>query len=455
MKEGIDKKWEMVLFLIAFFIFCSFVTINVTGIEEPDPIPMTIDQIDNLLIEGWEIGNCSDSYSGDLITTSADDIFYIEGDKAECILKNKKTDKRVSVYPVGLRVEADIFKDDLKIPPSGHGEVNESGAYSIQTHAPSEVGYYKINIYSVQYELISHTRTLQIVATPDSDGDGWTDDQERGAGTDPHNVDTDSDEIWDPKDPNPLVAPTPTPIPDTDGDGWTDDQERRAGTDPYNLDTDGDGVWDPRDSNPLVAPAPIPPRHAFEQRVLGYRWVALLYFFVVLVGLIVIGRLGVGSDGVVWFSRIFLGNDTIKLSEFYKIIVEIFIALLAFMLPITILVVTTESVITPELQQLFVACMILLGLIAFLALIFSLRGLLSTSSEELCNISEHEDAIKTLYLSLTFLVGLLLVLVTYAVVYLREFLVQTFPAFLAGLLLLLFTIFYLRRLERHKGKSWE
>jgi len=38
---------------------------------------------------------------------------------------------------------------------------------------------------------------------------------------------------------------------DSDGDGWSDEQEQRAGTDPYNVDTDGDGIWDPRDSNPL------------------------------------------------------------------------------------------------------------------------------------------------------------------------------------------------------------
>lgn len=38
---------------------------------------------------------------------------------------------------------------------------------------------------------------------------------------------------------------------DSDGDGWTDDQERIAGTNPYNVDTDGDGSWDSTDPNPL------------------------------------------------------------------------------------------------------------------------------------------------------------------------------------------------------------
>ncbi len=38
---------------------------------------------------------------------------------------------------------------------------------------------------------------------------------------------------------------------DSDGDGWTNAQEKIAGTDPDNVDTDDDGYWDPHDSNPL------------------------------------------------------------------------------------------------------------------------------------------------------------------------------------------------------------
>ena len=38
---------------------------------------------------------------------------------------------------------------------------------------------------------------------------------------------------------------------DSDGDGWTDAQEKVAETDPNNVDTDNDGYWDPRDANPL------------------------------------------------------------------------------------------------------------------------------------------------------------------------------------------------------------
>jgi len=43
---------------------------------------------------------------------------------------------------------------------------------------------------------------------------------------------------------------------DTDGDGWTDAQERKAGTALYKADTDGDGYPDPEDPNPLDASIP-------------------------------------------------------------------------------------------------------------------------------------------------------------------------------------------------------
>ena len=51
----------------------------------------------------------------------------------------------------------------------------------------------------------------------------------------------------------PSPTPQPTTIPkDSDGDGWSDGQERTAGTNPLKVDTDGDGIWDSKDSNPLV-----------------------------------------------------------------------------------------------------------------------------------------------------------------------------------------------------------
>ena len=44
-----------------------------------------------------------------------------------------------------------------------------------------------------------------------------------------------------------------SPIKDSDGDGWTDDQEKLMQTDPYKIDTDGDGIKDSEDPNPLVS----------------------------------------------------------------------------------------------------------------------------------------------------------------------------------------------------------
>ena len=44
---------------------------------------------------------------------------------------------------------------------------------------------------------------------------------------------------------------------DSDGDGWSDAQEKLAGTDPQKLDTDNDGYWDPHDANPLDPDIPV------------------------------------------------------------------------------------------------------------------------------------------------------------------------------------------------------
>jgi hypothetical protein len=44
---------------------------------------------------------------------------------------------------------------------------------------------------------------------------------------------------------------------DSDGDGWSDAQEKLAGTDPQKVDTDNDGYWDPHDANPLDIDIPV------------------------------------------------------------------------------------------------------------------------------------------------------------------------------------------------------
>jgi hypothetical protein len=71
----------------------------------------------------------------------------------------------------------------------------------------------------------------------------------------------------------PTAKPTPTQLPppsplDSDGDGWTDEQEKIAGTSPYNVDTDGDGIWDPQDPNPLDSD--IPPKATPIPKPLGF-----------------------------------------------------------------------------------------------------------------------------------------------------------------------------------------
>ncbi|MCI5125561.1 MAG: hypothetical protein D3925_14080, partial [Candidatus Electrothrix sp. AR5] len=65
-------------------------------------------------------------------------------------------------------------------------------------------------------------------ATGDADGDGLSNKDEFGLGTDPNNA-------------------------DSDGDGITDAVEVNNGTDPTNSDTDGDGIDDGEDPNPTTA----------------------------------------------------------------------------------------------------------------------------------------------------------------------------------------------------------
>jgi hypothetical protein len=44
---------------------------------------------------------------------------------------------------------------------------------------------------------------------------------------------------------------------DSDGDGWSNTQEKIIDTDPNNVDTDDDGYWDPLDPNPLDPNIPV------------------------------------------------------------------------------------------------------------------------------------------------------------------------------------------------------
>jgi hypothetical protein len=98
------------------------------------------------------------------------------------------------------------------------------------------------------------------VPTPDSDGDGLSDAEEKTIGTSPTNPDTDGDGVGDKveysleypgSEFNPLVAGTFTecvsiakPFPDTDGDGLNDCEEAVEGTSAFLQDTDRDGLPD-------------------------------------------------------------------------------------------------------------------------------------------------------------------------------------------------------------------
>jgi len=60
---------------------------------------------------------------------------------------------------------------------------------------------------------------------------------------------------------------------DSDGDGWTDAEERRLGLDPYRADSDGDGIPDGRDTCPLLPkPAQADDVAAAVQRVFLLRF---------------------------------------------------------------------------------------------------------------------------------------------------------------------------------------
>jgi outer membrane protein OmpA-like peptidoglycan-associated protein len=77
----------------------------------------------------------------------------------------------------------------------------------------------------------------------DPDGDGLTNKEERGYGTNPLNPDTDGDGLRDGEEVRKYLT---DPLnPDTDGDGLTDgDEVMKHRTDPLKLDTDGDGLGD-------------------------------------------------------------------------------------------------------------------------------------------------------------------------------------------------------------------
>lgn len=84
-------------------------------------------------------------------------------------------------------------------------------------------------------------------ADPDSDGDGLSDSQENGLGTNPSVADTDGDGLSDGYEIyTSLTQPT---TPDSDGDGIPDGQELTLGLNPNASDSDGDGLSDSYEIN--------------------------------------------------------------------------------------------------------------------------------------------------------------------------------------------------------------
>jgi large repetitive protein len=75
----------------------------------------------------------------------------------------------------------------------------------------------------------------------DPDGDGLTNAEEVGLGTDPYDPDTDGDELWDGEE---VDLGTDPLNEDTDDDGMDDGTEVDNGADPLDEDTDDDGLLD-------------------------------------------------------------------------------------------------------------------------------------------------------------------------------------------------------------------
>lgn len=108
------SKLELVIALLFILIFN---TTSVTGITETgitEPVPMTVDQINNLVDGGWKITGCEGPSMVSFISTRVYEDFYLDGHGVR--LDFTKDDEEIeNVIPVGLRVYADIYKAELRI----------------------------------------------------------------------------------------------------------------------------------------------------------------------------------------------------------------------------------------------------------------------------------------------------------------------------------------------------
>jgi hypothetical protein len=200
-------KWKIGMFLVLLMLVLS----AITNAAETAKV-YSSEEIRILERQGYEIEK-GISYTIPEIVSERSEVgkpVIIQGYVSASVVNITDKKARVSErlgYVSNSQVTFCIYKDSLYVF-SGSVRTNESGIYKFNTFIPRESGYYKATVmyggHPCNISFHASEKSNQI----DSDGDGWGDEQERRAGTDPHNVDTDGDGIWDPKDPNPLVAPT-------------------------------------------------------------------------------------------------------------------------------------------------------------------------------------------------------------------------------------------------------
>ncbi|MCI7552112.1 MAG: Rib/alpha-like domain-containing protein, partial [Actinomycetaceae bacterium] len=159
--------------------------------------------------------------------TPIDDQTVVEGNPIDPV--KVETDDPAAKITVKGVPEGVTF--DGKDAISGTPEINDWGkdeetrSFTVTVTATDEDGNSNEETFVITVQRDTDGDGEPDVTDPDDDNDGFTDDEEKTAGTDP-------------KDPN------SKPSKDSDGDGLTDDQEKELGTDPNKPDTDGDGVND-------------------------------------------------------------------------------------------------------------------------------------------------------------------------------------------------------------------
>lgn len=127
--------------------------------------------------------------------------------------------------------------------PGGSNASITDATAAVASFVPDRKGQYVVQLIVNDGEADSAPDTARIRVFADSDGDGLTDTEEEGLGTDPNDPDTDDDGIQDGDEIN-LYGTDPTDA-DSDNDDLTDGDEVFVyGTDPLDKDTDNDKIDD-------------------------------------------------------------------------------------------------------------------------------------------------------------------------------------------------------------------